>query len=89
MGRGLGISCWRQLRNWQAITFCATLHRALLGRLEGSANWNGVGPRSTARAKQPIGDQSDGPEPNQPRKASTKRHLVVNARGTLLGAVLT
>jgi transposase len=36
MGCGSGMSCWRRLRDWQRAGVWASLHRALLERLDGA-----------------------------------------------------
>ena len=52
-------------------------------------NRTGGGRRSTARAVQPKSGRGDGPNPTERGKPGTKRHLVVDARGTPLGLVPT
>ena len=46
-------------------------------------------PRSTAPACRPKGGEATGPNPTDRGKAGTKRHLVVDAHGTLLGLTLS
>ena len=33
MGFGSGMTCWRRLRDWQAVGVCEQLHHAMLVRL--------------------------------------------------------
>ena len=42
MGCGSGLSCWRRLRDWQAVGVWACLHRVLLERLQaaGEIDWS-------------------------------------------------
>lgn len=77
---------------------CVTGRRRGFGRrsialcwnaLKGPGNWIGVVLRSTARAWRPKGGTATGPNPTDRGKPGTKRHLVVEARGTPLGVVLT
>lgn len=53
------------------------------------APWTGLGPLSIARACRLKKGRGDRPEPDDRGKPGTKRHLVTDARGTLLGVALS
>jgi transposase len=44
MGCGSGMSCWRRLRDWQAVGVCDELHEVLLARLRAAdqIDWSRV-----------------------------------------------
>ena len=88
MGCGSGMSCWRRLRGWQQAGVWARLHRVLLERLEGAGQLDPglAGQRQRGREK---AGAATGPNPTDRGKPGTKRHLVVDARGTPLGVVLS
>jgi transposase len=52
MGCGAGMTCWRRLRDWQAVGVWARLHKVLLNRLEaaGKLRWDCAALDSTAVA---------------------------------------
>ena len=84
---GSGMSCWRRLRDWQEAGVWAGLHRAPPELLEGAGqlDWRRAALDNASVAAKRGGDR---PEPDR-GKSGTKRHLVVDARGTPLGVVLT
>ncbi|TXN75913.1 IS5 family transposase [Methylobacterium sp. WL18] len=90
MGCGSGMSCWRRLRDWQRAGVWASLHRALLERLDGAGqlDWSRAALDSASLPAKKRG-AATGPNPTDRGKPGTKRHLVVDARGTPLGVVLT
>ncbi|TXN06761.1 IS5 family transposase [Methylobacterium sp. WL103] len=90
MGCSSGMSCWRRLRDWQRAGVRASLHRALLERLDsaGQLDWSRAALDSASLPAKKPGAET-GPNPTDRGKPGTKRHLVVDARGTPLGVVLT
>nr|WP_246687684.1 IS5 family transposase [Methylorubrum extorquens] len=90
MGCGSGMSCWRRLRDWQRAGVWASLHRALLKRLDGAGqlDWSRAA-LDSASLPAKKGGRPTGPNPTDRGKPGTKRHLVVDARGTPLGVVLS
>jgi transposase len=69
MGGGSGMTCWRQLRDWQQAGVWAELHRVLLDRL-GRANAIDWGRCSLDSASVPAkGGRRDRPEPDRPGQA--------------------
>lgn len=88
MGCGSGMSCWRRLRDWQEAGMWAVLHRVVLER-KARGSWTGAGPRWTAPPSRRKGGAATGPNPTDRGKPGTKRHLVVDRRGTPLGVTLS
>jgi transposase len=89
MGCGSGMTCWRRLRDWQAAGVFERLHRALLDRL-GRANAIDFGRCSLDSASFPAkGGRAHRPEPDRPRQAGTKRHVLVDAGGVPLALLLS
>ena len=82
-GGGLkALTCWRRLRDWQAAGVFERLHRALLDRL-GRANAVDFEPL-LARQRLLSGKKSGeciGPNPTDPGKPGTKRHVLVDVGG--------
>ena len=90
LGCGSGMTCWRRLRDWQAAGVWDRLHRALLDRL-GEADqidWERACLDSATIPAKKGGDAT-GPDPTNRGKPGTKRHLVVDRRGTPLAVRLT
>jgi transposase len=85
-----GMTCWRRLRDWQTAGVWARLHRVLLERLSeaGQLDWSRASLDSAAvPAKRGRRNRR---EPDGSRaKPGTKRHLVVDRKGTPLGVRLS
>ncbi|TXN41390.1 IS5 family transposase [Methylobacterium sp. WL93] len=90
MGCGSGMTCWRRLRDWQAAGVWTRLHQVLLGRLYevGQLDWSRASLDSASVPAKKRGSAT-GPNPTDRGKPGTKRHLVVDARGTPLGLTFT
>ena len=87
---GSGMTCWRRLRDWQRAGVWARLHRALLEQLSdaGQLDWSRASLDSASGAARRGGAET-GPNPTDRGKAGTKRHVVVDRRGTPLGLRLS
>jgi transposase len=82
LGYGSGVTCWRRLRQWQALGVWAGLHRTLLNWLGdlGAIDWTRASLDSTSvRAKR--GGEDTGPNPVDRGKAGSKFHLLVDRQG--------
>jgi transposase len=88
MGCGCGMTCWRRLRDWQAAGVWQRLHAVLPGCAR-PASSTGAAPRWTAPRCRRKGGRKHRAKPDRSRQAGTKRHLVVDRRGTPLGLVLS
>ncbi|TXN60385.1 IS5 family transposase [Methylobacterium sp. WL18] len=90
MGCGSGPSCWRRLRDWQAAGVWSRLHHVLQERLPatGEIDWSRACLNS---ASVPVNKRgpANGRNPTDRGKPGTKRHLVIDARGTPLGFCLS
>ena len=89
-----GMTCWRRLRDWHAAGVLGDLHRVLSGaagrdgrsRLEPGVNRQCV---HTRKRGQTSPRTKIGPNPTDRGRPGTKRHLLVDARGTPLGFELS
>lgn len=85
-----GMTCWRRLRDWQAAGVWSALHRVLLERLNDAdrLDW-GRACLDSAAVPAKKGGEATGPNPTDRGKPGTKRHLVADAEGTLLGVTIS
>ncbi|HMB04070.1 MAG TPA: IS5 family transposase [Isosphaeraceae bacterium] len=90
MGCGSGVTCWRRLRYWQRRGVWKKLLHALLDRLgrEGLLDWSkAVVDSQSYRAV--FGGFRTGPNPRDRAKKGSKRHLLVDGKGTPLAVEIT
>jgi transposase len=90
LGYGSGVTCWRRLRQWQALGVWAGVHRTLLNWLGdlGRIDWTRASLDSTSvRAKR--GGEDTGPNPVDRGKAGSKFHLLVDRQGIPLAVLLS
>lgn len=89
MGFDSGMTCWCRLRDGQAAGIWTRLHQVLLGRLHeaGELDWSQASLDSVSVAAQKRGSAT-GLNLTDRGKPGTKRHRVVEARGTPLGLTL-
>ena len=88
MGCGSGMSCWRRLRDWQEAGVWQKLHELLLAKLRqrDRIDWSrAVVDSASIRA---VGGKT-GPNPTDRRKPGSKHHLITDAQGIPLAAILT
>jgi hypothetical protein len=81
MGFGSGMTCWRRLRDWQAVGVWELLHHAMLIclREHDQIDWERVSIDDSTVPR--PGGQQTGPNPTDSGKLGSKRHIVVHARG--------
>ncbi|MDQ3809572.1 MAG: IS5 family transposase [Chloroflexota bacterium] len=90
LGYGSGVTCWRRLRQWQALGICANVHRTVLNWLGdlGAIDWTRASLDSTSvRAKR--GGEHTGPNPTDRGKAGSKYHVLANRQGVALAVQLS
>ena len=90
MGYGSGVTCWRRLRYWQRRGIWKKLLHALLDRLgrEGLIDWSkAVVDSQSYRAV--FGGVLTGKNPTDRAKKGSKRHLLVDGKGTPLAVRIT
>jgi len=90
MGCGSGMTCWRRLRDWQSAGFWEKLHQAMLSELRKAdqIDWSRAAIDSgTVRAV--GGGEKTGPNPTDRRKPGSKHHVLADANGLPLNAILT
>lgn len=77
-----GMTCWRRLRNWQAVGVWQQLHERVLNHLQEAdkLDWRRACVDSTS-VRATKGGEEIGPSPTDRGKASTKHHLVVEGHG--------
>ena len=90
LGYGSGVTCWRRLRQWQALGIWEAVHQVALnwlGDLD-AIDWSRASVDSlSVRAKR--GGERTGPNPTDRGKAGTKYHLLVDRQGVPLAVQLT
>ena len=90
LGFGSGVTCWRRLRQWQALGIWAELHQAILnwlGDLD-AIDWSRASVDSiSVRAKR--GGEHTGPNPTDRGKRGSKYHFLVDRHGMPLAVQLT
>jgi len=90
LGWGSGMTCWRRLRDWQRAGVWQRLHAVLLAQLHRAdkIDWSrAVVDSSSVRAM--SGGAQTGPNPTDRRKMGSKHHLITDAQGIPLAAILT
>jgi transposase len=90
LGYGSGVTCWRRLRQWQALGVWAGLHWRLLNWLGdlGAIDWSRASLDSTSvRAKR--GGEATGPNPTDRGKQGSKYHILVERQGVPLAVQLS
>lgn len=90
MGCGSGMTCWRRLRDWEAAGVWENLHRELLNRLREAdqIDWSRATVDSSS-VRAVGGGEKTGPNPTDRRKPGSKHHVLTDAHGIPLNAILT
>jgi len=90
MGCGCGMTCWRRLRDWQKAGVWRKLHQLLLAELNEAdqIDWTRAVVDS-AMLRAMCGGLKTGPNPTDRRKPGSKHHVLTDANGTPLVAILT
>ncbi len=90
LGYGSGVTCWRRLRQWQALGIWAVLHQVVLnwlGDLD-AVDWSRASVDSVSvRAKR--GGEHTGPNPTDRGKKGSKYHFLVDRQGVPLAVQLS
>lgn len=90
MGCGCGMTCWRRLRDWQAAGVWDQLHRVVLDDLREADKIDcsrAVVDSASLRAL--AGGSKTGPNPTDRAKPGSKHHVITDAQGIPLAAILT
>jgi transposase len=90
LGYGSGVTCWRRLRQWQAVGIWAMVHQVVLNWLGAvdAIDWSRASIDSiSVRAKR--GGEQTGPNPTDRGKAGSKYHFLVDRHGLPLAVQLT
>ena len=90
MGCGSGMTCWRRLRDWQKAGVWSQVHQLLLTKLRQAdqLDWSRAVVDSAFVRAVGAGAKS-GPNPTDRGKAGSKHHLLTEAQGIPLAALLT
>ncbi len=90
LGYGSASTLWRRLRDWQAQGIWQQIHFTLLDWLarRGGLEWHHVAVDSSSVRAVGAGEDT-GPSPVDRRKSGSKRHVLVDGRGTPLAICLT
>ena len=90
MGCGSGMTCWRRLREWQKAGVWQAIEQKLLAKLQGSEQIDWSRALADSASVRAVGaGQESGPNPTDRRKPGSKHHLMTDAQGIPLAAVLT
>jgi transposase len=90
LGYGSGSTCWRRLRQWQALGVWRQVHRVILNWLGDvdAIDWSRASLDSiSVRAKR--GGEDTGPNPTDRAKAGSKYHVLVDRQGVPLAVQLS
>ena len=87
---GSGVTCWRQLREWQRAGLWVQLHRLVLDRLgqQGLLDWSRAAVDSVSVRAKRKGELT-GPNPTDRGKAGTKYHVLCDRNGLPLHVLAT
>lgn len=87
---GSGMTCWRRLKEWHEAGVWQSLHELLLSRPQGAnaLDWSRACVDS-ASVRAVGGGGKTGPNPTDRRKPGSKHHVITDANGTPLAAILT
>jgi transposase len=87
---GSGMTCWRRLRDWQATGVWDKLHRVLLDHLQAAdqIDWSRATVDSSS-VRAVGGGEKTGQNPTDRRKPGSKHHVLTDANGVPLNAILT
>jgi transposase len=90
LGCGCGKTCRHYLRLWHRAGAWRELHHLLLTELNGAGqiDW-GRGLIDASFAKAPEGGEDTGPNPTDRRKSGSKHHVLTDAHGVPLAALVT
>ena len=90
MGCGSGMTCWRRLRDWQKTGVWSQVHQVLLTKLRQAdqLDWSRAVVDSAFVRALGAGEKS-GPNPTDRGKAGSKHHVLTDAQGIPLAAILT
>ena len=90
MDCGSGMTCWRRLQEWQAAGVWPRLHETPLSRLQGAHGLDWSRACVDSGLVRAVGDgEKNGPNPTDRGKPGSKHHLLTDANGTPLSAILT
>ncbi|MGT2509196.1 IS5 family transposase [Cupriavidus basilensis] len=90
LGFGSGPTCWRRLRDWQTAGVWGRLHELLLAKLRESGQ-----PRFLTSSRRFVvgascwGGRKTGPNPTDRARPGSKHHILVDANGIPVSAILT
>lgn len=90
MGCGSGMTCWRRLKYWQRRGVWRRLHQVLLSELRGAERLDFSRVIADSSSIRAVGaGKKPGPNPPDRRRAGSKHHLLTDAQGVPLTAILT
>src|SRR3982074_829761 len=89
MGCGSGSTCWRRLVRWQRAGVWRRLHAVLLAELRQRGQLDLTRALVDSASVRALRGEKTGPNPTDRRKAGSKHHILTEARGIPLTALLT
>ncbi|HMC47135.1 MAG TPA: IS5 family transposase [Caballeronia sp.] len=90
LGFGSGPTCWRRLRDWQKAGVWDRLHQLLLTKLReaGKLDFSRAAVDSSSVRAVGAGEKT-GPNPTDRSRPGSKHHILVDANGVPISAILT
>ncbi|MCP3713405.1 IS5 family transposase [Paraburkholderia sp. CNPSo 3274] len=90
LGFGSGSTCWRRLRDWQKAGVWKRLHKLRLGKLReaGELDFSRAAVDSSS-VRAVGGGRKTGPNPTDRARPGSKHHILVDANGVPVSAILT
>ncbi|WP_231401553.1 IS5 family transposase [Cupriavidus sp. WS] len=90
LGFGSGPTCWRRLRDWQKAGVWKRLHELLLAKLReaGELDFSRAAVDSSSVRAVGAGGKT-GPSPTDRSRPGSKHHILVDANGVPISAILT
>jgi transposase len=90
LGFGSGMTCWRRLRDWNEAGVWRALHELLLAELRAADLLDfSRAAVDSSHIRAMKGGAKTGPSPVDRGKSGSKHHVIVEAHGTPLAAILT
>ncbi|MFM0438534.1 IS5 family transposase [Paraburkholderia strydomiana] len=87
---GSGPTCWRRLRDWQRAGVWSALHELLLAKLRKAGELDFSRAAVDSSSVRAVGNgRKTGPNPTDRSRPGSKHHILVDANGVPISAILT
>ncbi|MFL9989006.1 IS5 family transposase [Paraburkholderia sediminicola] len=89
LGFGSGATCWRRLNDWRKAGVWDRLHELLLDKLREAGQIDFIRCRRFLVGTSRWGGRKTGPNPTDRSRPGSKHHILVDAKGVPISAILT